>query len=352
MAKRYSKVPTLATTNYAQDGGAAVLGKAWREKNYDLAAALTVASSMFSETKSMESADTRSLCLRYQCMEDTDVWFRVKTSTRLDTIFNHYSHRAGVDRHNLRFILHGDRVWTWGDLPEDLDEPLDVFLGLPSTPGAEALISENLRRRNQKDAAPDPKRVRLSTSGGSGGSGGAGGSSSIDSSTVGDSAGIAQPSSAPNMSALQAEVVQLKATNDRQQDENKKLKDEIAAFKAAQPVAVDLSADASDDDESAAISGGAKASSSSYSLPSSSSATRPSGLATIINFANRYKIKVEDAEGKQAALTDELEDAQDLNECLVRSENNKMTEIDKLRVEVERLRKENERLKEGRGGSA
>jgi hypothetical protein len=328
---------------------------------------------MFSETKSMESADTRSLCLRYQCMEDTDVWFRVKTSTRLDTIFNHYSHRAGVDRHNLRFILHGDRVWTWGDLPEDLDEPLDVFLGLPSTPGAEALISENLRRRNQKDATPDPKRVRLSTSGGSGGnggsggsggsggiggsggsggSGGAGGSSSIDSSTVGDSAGIAQSSAAPNMSALQAEVVQLKATNDRQQDENKKLKDEIAAFKAAQPVPVDLSADASDDDESAAISGGEKTSSSSYSLPSSSSAARSSGLATIIDFANRYKVKVEDAEGKQAALTDELEDAQDLNECLVRSENNKMTEIDKLRVEVERLRKENERLKEGRGGSA
>ena len=170
------------------------------------------------------------------------------------------------------------------------------------------------------------------------------------------------------MSALQAEVVQLKATNDRQQDENKKLKDEIAAFKAAQPVAVDLSADASDDDESAAISGGggAKASSSSPSSPSSSSAARPSGLATIIDFANRYKVKVEgaeakaaaaaataeDLEGKQAALTDELEDAQDLNECLVRSENNKMTEIDKLRAEVERLRKENERLKEGRGGSA
>eukprot|EP00947_MAST-08B_sp_MAST-8B-sp1_P000493 g493.t1 len=168
----------------------------------------------------------------------TDVWFRVKTSTRLHTIFNHYSDRAGVDLRRLRFFYDGHRL-------------------------------------NPDDSM---------------------GSMDLDEGGIIDCKGLI-------LLAL------------------------LAVFLIGRPTL---------------------------------------GLGTIIDFANRYKVKVEgaeakaaaaaataeDLEGKQAALTDELEDAQDLNECLVRSENNKMTEIDKLRAEVERLRKENERLKEGRGGSA
>ena len=97
------------------------------------------------------------------------------------------------------------------------------------------------------------------------------------------------------------------------------------------------------------------------SSSSSSTTSPPSGLAAMVAMESRAKVKVKGAkaeaaaatakamelEGKHSELADELEDAQDLNECLVRSENNKMTEIDELRAENEKLRREIEKLKSG-----
>ena len=50
------------------------------------------------------------------------------------------------------------------------------------------------------------------------------------------------------------------------------------------------------------------------------------------DFNKRVKVRVNE-------LEDQLEDAQDLNECLVQSENNKMTEIDTLKQQMQTMQR-------------
>ena len=60
----------------------------------------------------------------------------------------------------------------------------------------------------------------------------------------------------------------------------------------------------------------------------------------------QIKIKVETAtKSATESIQDDLEDAQDLNGCLIQSENNKMTQIDALKQQIKDLQNQVEALK-------
>ena len=60
----------------------------------------------------------------------------------------------------------------------------------------------------------------------------------------------------------------------------------------------------------------------------------------------QIKIKVETAtKSATESIQEDLEDAQDLNGCLIQSENNKMTQIDALKQQIKDLQHQVEALK-------
>ena len=73
--------------------------------------------------------------------EGDEVWFKIKTTTKLQRLFDAYALRKGIDVGSLRFLLDGERL-RGDQTPEDIDmedgDQIDVF----------------------EDASPAPKRSR------------------------------------------------------------------------------------------------------------------------------------------------------------------------------------------------
>ena len=62
--------------------------------------------------------------------EGDEVWFKVKTTTKLQRLFDTYALRKGIDVGSLRFLLDGKRL-NGDQTPEDVDvedgDQIDVF---------------------------------------------------------------------------------------------------------------------------------------------------------------------------------------------------------------------------------
>ena len=72
-----------------------------------------------------------SLNLRlHKVPEGDEVWFKVKTTTKLQKLFDTYALRKGIDVGSLRFLLDGERL-NGDQTPEDVDVEdgyeIDVF---------------------------------------------------------------------------------------------------------------------------------------------------------------------------------------------------------------------------------